>query len=197
MEAFCYYESMSIICITGHPGTGKSTILQVLTKLGYVAYGIDEEKAASYYDLNTDAPSVSIPLGIDRNLEWRNTNVWMIDINKVRSLPLAKGSSHTFIFCNGYNVEDVWNYCDEVIILTLNDEDTRLRLTSRTSNSFGSHPGELELAEQMGRVIYDKSKKYPQNKIHYINTAQNLDDIVNEILGIANKDSAKYTKLAH
>jgi broad-specificity NMP kinase len=184
---------MSTICITGHPGTGKSTLLHKLSELGYVAYGIDEEKAASYYDLRTGALSTDIPIGSNRNIEWRKTNVWKINMDKVRSLSLASGTAPTFIFCNGHNIEDVWNYCDEVIILTLNDEDTRIRLTTRTSNSFGSHPGELELAEQMSKTIYEKSNNYKSKKTHYIDTKQNVDDIVAEILDITSKSS----KLVH
>ncbi|MBC7459610.1 AAA family ATPase [Candidatus Saccharibacteria bacterium] len=189
MEAFCYYKYMSIISITGHPGTGKSTILKKLFKLGYVAYGVDEEKAASYSDLNTNQPTVDIPIGVNRNMEWRKANVWRINMDIVRSLSLASGSQPTFIFCNGQNVEDVWDYSDKVIILTLSNEETRERLTTRTSNSFGSHPGELELAEQMSKTIYEKSKEYTDKNIYYIDTTKRLNDIVDEILSISNKSS--------
>lgn len=180
---------MSIISITGHPGTGKSTILKKLSELGYVAYGVDEEKAASYSDLNTNQPTVDIPIGVNRNMEWRKANVWRINMDIVRSLSLASGSQPTFIFCNGQNVEDVWDYSDKVIILTLSNEETRERLTTRTSNSFGSHPGELELAEQMSKTIYEKSKEYTDKNIYYIDTTKRLNDIVDEILSISNKSS--------
>jgi len=115
---------MSLICISGHQGTGKSTILKELAKLGYTAYGLDEEKVAGYFNLITNAPSETIPQGLDRNLEWRKDNVWYVDINKVHTLAVAKDDTPTFYLGYASNIEDLWDMCDEIIILQLDDETT-------------------------------------------------------------------------
>lgn len=74
---------MSLICITGHQGTGKSTLLLELRKAGLLAYGIDEENLAGYFNIEANRPSERIPEGMERNLDWRKTNKWRVDMNKV------------------------------------------------------------------------------------------------------------------
>ena len=134
---------MSLICISGHQGTGKSTILNALVKLGYTAYGLDEERVAGYFDTSTNSPSTYIPMGIDRNLEWRKHNVWRLDINKLRALSVANDSKPTFYCGYASNIEELWDICDDIIILQLSDDETIKRLKQRIDNSFGKHPGEL------------------------------------------------------
>jgi hypothetical protein len=155
-----------------------------MSGLGYITYGIDEEKSAFYYDITTHQPSLHIPTGLDRNVQWRQTNIWKVDIDTVRLFLANINGSPIFIFGNGDNIEDVWDLSNEIIVLTLNTEDTHLRLTNRTSNSFESHPGELDLAEQMGQAIFEKSQKCDSHKVHYVDGGQSIDAVMKDILRI-------------
>lgn len=193
MEAFCYDRHMSLICISGHQGTGKSTILKELISLGQIAYGLDENKVAGYYDLAKDMPSVNIPQGLNRNLEWRKNNVWRVDMSKVHTLAVAKDNKPTFYLGYASNVEDLWDICDEIIILQLNDETTVERLWYRTDNSFGKHPGELQLAIENSKKIYIKAESYSKHPVHFIDASLDIQSIVLEIIRISDKSP----KLVH
>lgn len=178
---------MSLICISGHQGTGKSTILKELVKLGYTAYGLDEERVAGYFNISSNAPSENIPQGLDRNLEWRKDNVWRVDMSKVRTLSAAKDSKPTFYIGYASNIEDLWEICDEIILLQLDDKTTIERLQQRSTNSFGKHPGELQLAIENGITIYNKAKSYKRSNVHFIDASLNINNIVSEVVEISHK----------
>ncbi|MES2630823.1 MAG: AAA family ATPase [Patescibacteria group bacterium] len=173
---------MSLICITGHQGTGKSTLLNELRKQGFVAYGLDEEKVAGYFNLTTNAPSINVPQGLNRNPEWRKENVWHVDVAKVRNLAVALDGKPTFYLGYAVNIEDLWDISDEIIILQLNDDITKSRLEQRTSNSFGKHPGELELAITNSDVIYKKAISYAKHPVHFVDASLNTQDIASKII---------------
>ncbi len=180
---------MSLICISGHQGTGKSTILKELTRLGFTAYGLDETKVAGYYNLLSDSPSVNIPQGLDRNLEWRKDNVWCVDMNKVRTLVTTKDDKSTFYLGYAANIEDLWDICDQIIILQLDDKTTIERLQHRTDNSFGKHPGELELALENSKAVLNKAQTYTQHPVHFIDASLEVQDITSNILKIIDNSS--------
>ncbi len=180
---------MSLICVSGHQGTGKSTILKELTTQGYTAYGLDEENAAGYFSLISNAPSSDIPQGLDRNLEWRKNNVWYVDIDKVRTLTAAEDDKPIYYLGYASNIEDLWDICDEIVILQLDDETTIERLKRRTDNSFGKHPGELELALENSKAIYNKAKTYSRHPVHLMDASLGVQDIVSNILTVSNKGS--------
>ncbi|RZK66033.1 MAG: hypothetical protein EOO85_27410 [Pedobacter sp.] len=180
---------MSLICISGHQGTGKSTILNELAKLGYIAYGLDEEKVAGYFNTRLNNASTHIPQGLDRNLEWRKDNVWRVDINKLRALSVAKDNKPTFYCGYASNIEELWDICDEIIILQLSDDATLERLQQRTNNSFGKHPGELELATANSKIIDKKAKAYKNHRLHFIDGSLDVQSVVSKIIEITDKNS--------
>lgn len=175
---------MSLICITGHQGTGKSTLLNKVKELGYTAIGLDEEKLAGYFDVERGTESLNIPTGLDRNLSWRKNNVWKVDVNKIRQLELPSDEP-VFIFGYAVNIEDVWDVCDVIIVLQLDKEVTAQRLINRTNNSFGKHPGEIELAIKNSHTIDAKAKKYIEHPVHYINATIDTDRLAAEIIKIS------------
>lgn len=183
-EAFCYHGKMSLICITGHQGTGKSTILNQLHTLGVTAYGLDEEKVAGYFNLVTGAASQNIPQGLDRNLDWRKDNVWQVDIEKVRKLVSSSDNNPTYYIGYATNIEDLWDICDQIIILKLDDNTTRDRLKNRKNNSFGKHPGELELAILNSKQISNKANSYKKHPVYYVDAASSVEDVASHILKI-------------
>lgn len=180
---------MSLICISGHQGTGKSTILNELVKLGYTAYGLDEERVAGYFDTSTNSPSTYIPMGIDRNLEWRKHNVWRLDINKLRALSVANGSKPTFYCGYASNIEELWDICDDIIVLQLSDDETIKRLKQRTDNSFGKHPGELQLAIENSKTLRSKTDTYPRGDVRCIDASLDINDVVSKVIENSDKRS--------
>ncbi len=113
--------------------------------------------------------------------------MWYVDINKVHTLAVAKDDTPTFYLGYASNIEDLWDMCDEIIILQLDDETTIKRLQHRTDNSFGKHPGELQLAIENSKTIYSKAKSYTQKPIHIIDASSDIQDIVLEIVKISNR----------
>lgn len=180
---------MTLICVTGHQGTGKSTLMHEVSRRGYLAYGLDEEKIAGYFDTELNAPSTNIPTGPDRNPEWRRHTVWKADLNKLDALRCAPDNEPTFIFGNAVNIEEIWKLSAAVIVLQLDDNLTRRRLLDRTNNNFGKHPGEIELAFETSRVISGKAEAYSLSKVHYLDSTLDVAELASSIIDIGIKNS--------
>lgn len=180
---------MTLICVTGHQGTGKSTLMNEVSERGYLTYGLDEEKIAGYFDTELNTPSVNIPTGLDRNLEWRKHTVWKADLNKLRTLKLAPDNEPTFIFGNAVNIEEIWRLSAAVIVLQLDDDTTRQRLLNRTNNNYGKHPGEIELALETSRVIRNKAKAYSSVEVYYLDSILDISNLATTIIEIGIKSS--------
>jgi hypothetical protein len=180
---------MTLICVTGHQGTGKSTLMNEVRNRGYLTYGLDEEKIAGYFDIERNTPSLIIPTGLDRNLEWRKSNVWKANLDKLNALKFAPDSEPTFIFGNAVNIEEIWQSSAAVIVLQLDDDTTRHRLINRTNNMFGKHPGEIELALKTSQVISNKAKAHSSSNVHYLDSSSDVSELATAIINIGIKSS--------
>lgn len=77
---------------------------------------------------------------------WRDDHAWHIDTNRVRDLAADVRGEIGFVAGTVENEADAWDLFDHVICLVIDDETLRHRLATRTANSFGKDPVELEMA---------------------------------------------------
>jgi shikimate kinase len=66
---------MGLVYITGISGAGKSEVCKQLNRLGYSAFGTDEDGISAWHDTNgtlVDTP----PRDIWRTHEWQATHRW-------------------------------------------------------------------------------------------------------------------------
>ena len=144
-------------------GTGKSSVIQRLTALGYKAVDFDEP-GWSVYD--TDA-------------EW----VWRED--RVREL-LASHNDDEALIVSGcaINQGQFYPQFDAIILLSAPAEVMIERLRTRTNNPYGKHPDELAAAlDNLANV----EPLLRQGAHHEIITTIPLDAVVAEVVKLLEK----------
>jgi len=77
---------MSLIYITGIPGSGKTTIRNELRSRGFTAYGTDEDDLAHFYNIATNEPITQHVTARDRTPEWRLKHIWKVQRTAVERL---------------------------------------------------------------------------------------------------------------
>lgn len=121
------------ILITAVSGTGKSTVCEALHTIGYDA--IDIESVDGLYELVNEKTGEVIPGSLEQIREGVD---WNCNKRKLKKLVASQASDLTF-YCGGMsNTFEVWDVFDLVIMLTVSDEATIKRLSTRQSGEFGS-----------------------------------------------------------
>ena len=110
------------VLVTGMSGTGKSAVLEALADRGWRRVDADEDGLVDEYPDRTDlrVPELEAILRQPRN-----------------DRPLA-------VAATGEGQDRLYPLVDHVVLLTAPWPVLEERLLSRTSNSFGKDPGELE-----------------------------------------------------
>lgn len=121
------------VLVTAVSGTGKSTVCNALLNKGFDS--VDMESVSGLYEL-VDEKTGEIITG---NLEQISEGVdWNCNKLKLKELLEAQISELTF-YCGGMsNTDEVWNAFDAVVVLTVSDESTVKRLSTRQPGEFGS-----------------------------------------------------------
>jgi len=121
------------VLITAVSGTGKTTVCKALNELGCDA--VDIESVAGLYELVNEKTGEVVP----GNLEQISEGIdWNCNKSRLKKLVESQKSDVTF-YCGGMsNTFDVWDAFDLVIMLTISDEATVRRLSTRQSGEFGS-----------------------------------------------------------
>jgi adenylate kinase family enzyme len=121
------------ILITAVSGTGKSTVCKALHAMGYDS--IDIESVDGLYELVNEKTGEVIP----GNLEQISEGVdWNCNKLRLEKLVTSQTSELTF-YCGGMsNTFEVWDTFTLVIMLTISDDATIKRLSTRQSGEFGS-----------------------------------------------------------
>jgi dephospho-CoA kinase len=151
---------MKRILITGMSGTGKSTVVQELLALGHRAVDLDDAAWSTYAS----------------DGEW----IWRED--RVQALLTAQGNEPLFVSGCASNQAKFYALFDRIVLLTAPAGVIVERLASRTSNSFGKGPGELD------RVLDDVAHTEPlirRTATDVIDAVAPLDDVVAAVLRVA------------
>jgi len=129
---------MTLIYITGVPGTGKSTVRQELLQRGYIALGGAEDHLAAFYDNRTgDRIGRWIPVH-ERTPEWSAKHTWKITRDTLEKLKASDPNNLVFVCATTANdVTELWDLFDKKIALTIDEVTLRHRLATRTNNDVG------------------------------------------------------------
>lgn len=123
------------ILVTGVSGVGKSTISKKLNELGYKAYDMDSLPGLfAIIDKKTGKPVVDYD---NENLEKVMGIDWICNKEKLASIITSESSELTFYCGNASNMDEIMQLFNLVILLKIDSEVMRQRLTSRTENDFG------------------------------------------------------------
>jgi dephospho-CoA kinase len=169
---------MSLIYITGPSGVGKSTVRNELIKRGYEAHDTDEDGFSAWYD-NQTLESVERPDPENRPDDWYEKHDYRLSAEKVKEL--AKRAKAQLIFLCGIpaNDKEFKDYYSKIICLVIDEETMTKRVTSRTTNTFGSSPDELKLMLHWHGKMLERYKEWGATMV---DATQPLDKVVDEIL---------------
>jgi dephospho-CoA kinase len=121
------------IFITAVTGTGKSTVCKALCAQGYDS--VDLESVDGLYELVDEKTGQALPGDLDQISEGVD---WNCNKAKLKILIQSQKSQLAF-YCGGMsNTDDVWELFDVVVMLTVSDETTVKRLSTRQTGEFGS-----------------------------------------------------------
>ncbi|MGV9387336.1 AAA family ATPase [Nonomuraea sp. NPDC003707] len=154
---------MAVIFITGMSGTGKSTVLGELARLGYRVVDTD------YGDWMEDVPA---PDGAGAESQWREDRIAeLISEHEVSGVPL-------FISGTSRNQGKFYPSFDQVILFSAPLEVMLERIAARETNPFGKTLDERE------RIIKDTAEVEPllrASATMEIDTRQPLTDTVSQL----------------
>lgn len=178
---------MPLIYITGISGSGKSTVLEELSKRGFEAHGVDEEGYADWIDRKTGEaiPFLEDEQSVDIH-DWYKKHRWVLSLERISELkkrsdeankPIILGSS-----AEGENT--VRHLFDKIIYLAVDEPTLKRRIANRDNNHFGKHPDEMA---EILQWLKDNDKKYRNSGAIVIDANRSLDEVVNDVLEAINK----------
>lgn len=127
------------VLVTGFPGTGKSTIAQILKKRGYTAY--DPQKMQSYMHLEDRATGKHIRMPENAPRGWFDTQ-GAYDWNTGEVQKLLGRYEEVYICSLAHNMHELFNQFDYIFVLSADDFILQQRLEMRGSG-LGSTPAQM------------------------------------------------------
>lgn len=172
---------MSLIYVTGAPGTGKSTIQRELTRRGYEAYDVDDPQFGGPVNKATGESTTVPPIG-QRSEKWFEEHEWRLSRPAIVDLK-ARSEGKIAYLCGTATTENlVWDVFDKVLYLNVDEETLRSRISSREDNDFGKTEHELEL-------ILDRHRSAQENlsnlDVTIIDATKPVNEVVDDIVALA------------
>lgn len=176
---------MSLIYITGVSGTGKSTIKTELLARGHEAHDTDEGPFREWQNIKSGEFIAGLNLTWDEaSDDFKSQHTMAIKPEEVEKLQ-GRANQKTIFLCGSVpNIDDVYKYFETVVCLVIDDETLRARLASRTSNTFGRRPSELE---DILRWNQTSENDYKSRGAMIIDATQPLNQVVDELLESINE----------
>lgn len=171
-----YSASMVRILLTGVSGTGKSTVITELTRLGYKAVDLDCDEFSEWIEVVNDVDEYGSSVEPGRDWVWRE--------DRVRTLLDAPGSGILFVSGCAANMGKFLDHFDAVILLSATRELMAHRLGARTNNHYGKRPEEAERALELKDSVEPMLRKIAH---HEIITERVIEATVSKVLEIAER----------
>lgn len=165
------------ILITGISGTGKSSLSKKLNEMGYKAYDLDDYPGLfTMLDKRTGKPVVDHD---NADLEKVDAMDWVCDTEKLTSIIANESSPITFYCGNASDMDKILPFFDSVILLKIDPDIMRHRLTTRTENDFGRTP---EIQDWIMKWKHLFENEMEEKGAIVIDAHQSLDDVAKEII---------------
>jgi len=165
------------VLVTGISGAGKTTISQKLNKLGYKAYDLDD--GLELYSMIHKKTGLPIIDHDNSDLKKVKEMDWVCDKEKLASIIKNESNDLVFYCGNASNWKEINPLFDLIILLKINPETMRNRLTSRTNNDYGRTS---EVQDYLATKKDSWDKKIEEQNAIVIDANGDLDSVVKDIL---------------
>ena len=169
---------MSLIYVTGAPGSGKTTLQKELISRGYDARDIDSSDLGGPHHKST-GKLVVIPPADQRDKSWFEAHEWRVYVDAFQKLKIEAKDKDIILCGVAAGDHEVLHLFDKILYLSLDDETLSNRLRTRIDNDYGKN--EFELEEILTRK-HGLDKKYTLREVVKIDATNSLADVVDEII---------------
>ena len=159
---------MKRVLITGMSGTGKSSVVAALRRLGYRAVDADEDGYSHLVPVPEDEPT-----GLEPGTDW----VWRED--RMEALLGSQGDGVLFVGGCSPNQGRFRDRFDHLILLTAPDEVMATRLRARTTNPYGQREEDIARSLEMKALVEPLLRATADLEI---DTRVPLDEVVDAVL---------------
>lgn len=170
---------MPLIFITGNSGAGKSSVRKELQRRGYEAHDTDEDGISSWQHKATNEPVEYPEDKSGRTKEWYDQHEWRISRQKVKEFGARAKNKPIFLCGSPTNADDMLDFYDNVICLTIDKRTLQHRIAARTDNDYGKAPNELNDILGWHDSFQDR---YRDRGAVMIDASKPLNEIVDEVL---------------
>lgn len=170
------------ILLTGTAGVGKTSLSNKLNELGYKSYDIDD--VPGLFKMIHRKTKLPIKNHDNFDLEKVKAMTWICDIEKLKSFIMEEKNDLAFYCGGGSNVYEFMELFDKVILLTINLETNKHRLSNRTDNDFARTP---EVQEYVLNKKNDWENEMIKKGSIVVDAHKDLDSIAKEVIDIASK----------
>ena len=160
---------MKRVLITGMSGTGKSTVINELSALGYKAVDLDSDAYSEWITIDPAVTTLTPEPG--RDWVWRTDRVQELLSTNDTELLIVSGCAE--------NMGQFLTQFDHVVLLSAPPSVIVERLASRTTNNYGKQPHEVA---QVLALIQSVEPLLRKAATHEIDTSAPPDDVIASIL---------------
>lgn len=171
------------VLVTGIPGTGKTVIAEELKKLGYTAFDMEEVDGLFGLYHKETGEELKDYSEYKKSLNNIKKYDWNINVDRLKNLMKENSGGIVFYCGTGGNILEVISLFDLTIMLTINDDAIRHRLTHRSTNDFGNTSEVQEWVISWKDWFEDGVKEF--NPI-VVDANKSLEEVTSNIIELVN-----------
>lgn len=170
---------MSLIYVTGAPGTGKSTIEKELRARGFETHDIDDPDLGWPLNIKTGKRTRVPPID-ERSISWFSEHKWHISRTGLEKIKNSSNIKTIFVCGTAKSENEVLDLFDKIVYLQVDEDTLKARIKNRIDNDFGGNTQELNLILKIRGAL---EKKYTaMEDVVIIDAKSSISSVVDKVL---------------